>query len=38
VIGAYLAEPAHTAVSSTGWAPLPAIAVDGKALSGSAHP
>jgi hypothetical protein len=37
VIGAYLVERAHTEVSSTGWAPLPAIAVDGKALSGSAH-
>jgi predicted transposase YbfD/YdcC len=36
-IGAYLAEHDHTAVDVTGSAPRPAIAVDGKALSGSAH-
>jgi hypothetical protein len=36
-IGAYLAERDHTAVGATGSAPRPAIAVDGKALSGSAH-
>jgi predicted transposase YbfD/YdcC len=35
-IGAYLAEHHHTDVD-TGSAPRPAIAVDGKALSGSAH-
>ncbi|WP_405970734.1 transposase family protein [Streptomyces sp. NBC_00988] len=34
-IGAYLAV--HTDVGTTGFAPQPAIAVDGKALSGSAH-
>ncbi|MFJ7146662.1 ISAs1 family transposase [Streptomyces sp. NPDC100445] len=37
VIGAYLAEGDHTGVGATGSAPRPAIAVDGKALSGSAH-
>ncbi|MFJ8937330.1 ISAs1 family transposase [Streptomyces sp. NPDC102365] len=36
VIGAYLAERDHHTVGS-GSAPRPAIAVDGKALSGSAH-
>ncbi|MER5347616.1 ISAs1 family transposase [Streptomyces mirabilis] len=36
-IGAYLAEHDHTDVATTGSAPRPAIAVDGKALSGSAH-
>ncbi|MFJ8463764.1 transposase family protein [Streptomyces swartbergensis] len=36
-IGAYLAEHDHTAIGATGSAPRPAIAVDGKALSGSAH-
>ncbi|MGW4986007.1 ISAs1 family transposase [Streptomyces mirabilis] len=36
-IGAYLAERDHTDVGTTGSAPRPAIAVDGKALSGSAH-
>ncbi|WP_338895116.1 ISAs1 family transposase [Streptomyces sp. TG1A-60] len=38
-IGAYLAERDHTANAGrgTGSAPRPAIAVDGKALSGSAH-
>ncbi|MFM9448825.1 ISAs1 family transposase [Streptomyces acidiscabies] len=35
--GAYLAGHHHTDVGSTGFAPRPAIAVDGKALSGSAH-
>ncbi|MEV0558632.1 transposase family protein [Streptomyces sp. NPDC050597] len=39
VIGAYLAERDHTAITGrgTGSAPRPAIAVDSKALSGSAH-
>ncbi|WP_406191889.1 transposase family protein [Streptomyces sp. NBC_01017] len=37
VIGAYLAEHDHTDVGGTGSVPRPAIAVDGKALSGSAH-
>ncbi|MET8130317.1 ISAs1 family transposase [Streptomyces sp. NPDC005231] len=36
-IGAYLAERDHTDAGGTGSAPRPAIAVDGKALSGSAH-
>ncbi|MET7609400.1 ISAs1 family transposase [Streptomyces avermitilis] len=38
-VGAYLAERDHTDVvgRGTGSAPRPAIAVDGKALSGSAH-
>ncbi|WP_406729221.1 transposase family protein [Streptomyces sp. GD-15H] len=36
-IGAYLAGHDHTDVGTTGSAPRPAIAVDGKALSGSAH-
>jgi hypothetical protein len=36
-IGAYLAERDHTGAGTTGPAPRPAIAVDGKALSGSAH-
>ncbi len=36
-IGAYLAGHDHTGVTTTGLAPQPAIAVDGKALSGSAH-
>lgn len=36
-IGAYLAGHHHTGVGTTGLAPRPAIAVDGKALSGSAH-
>ena len=37
VIGAYLAGHDHTDAGATGSAPRPAIAVDGKALSGSAH-
>lgn len=37
VIGAYLAERDHTHAGGTGSVPRPAIAVDGKALSGSAH-
>jgi hypothetical protein len=37
VIGAYLAERDRTDVATTGSAPRLAIAVDGKALSGSAH-
>ncbi|MFB6961576.1 ISAs1 family transposase [Streptomyces sp. NPDC056309] len=37
VIGAYLAERDHINADGTGSAPRPAIAVDGKALSGSAH-
>ncbi|MFB7577076.1 ISAs1 family transposase [Streptomyces sp. NPDC056165] len=37
VIGAYLAERDHIDADGTGSAPRPAIAVDGKALSGSAH-
>ena len=36
-IGAYLAGHHHTGVDATGLALRPAIAVDGKALSGSAH-
>ena len=36
-IGAYLAERDHTTIGVTGSAPRAAIAVDGKALSGSAH-
>ncbi|MCX4617276.1 MULTISPECIES: transposase family protein [Streptomyces] len=36
-IGAYLAERDHTDAGGTGSAPRTAIAVDGKALSGSAH-
>mgnify|MGYP001048007096 CR=1 FL=1 len=37
VIGAYLAGHGHTDADITALAPRPAIAVDGKALSGSAH-
>ncbi|MEU6578295.1 hypothetical protein [Streptomyces sp. NPDC046805] len=37
MIGAYLAGHDHTDVGTTGSAPRPAIAVDGKALSGSAY-
>ncbi|MFF3381371.1 ISAs1 family transposase [Streptomyces sp. NPDC002680] len=37
VIGAYLAGHDHTDAGTTDSAPRPAIAVDGKALSGSAH-
>ncbi|QFQ99377.1 ISAs1 family transposase [Streptomyces phaeolivaceus] len=37
VIGVYLAERDHTDAGTTGFAPRSAIAVDGKALSGSAH-
>lgn len=36
-IGAYLAEHDHTDTGNTGSTPRPAIAVDGKALTGSAH-
>ncbi|MEV6319001.1 hypothetical protein [Streptomyces sp. NPDC051776] len=36
-MGAYLAERDHTAAGDTGSAPRPAIAVDGKALSGSGY-
>ncbi|MEE1941945.1 ISAs1 family transposase [Streptomyces sp. TRM 70361] len=36
-IGAHLAEGSHTDPGGTGPVPRPAIAVDGKALSGSAH-
>lgn len=36
-IGAYLVERGHTGVTTTGSAPLAVIAVDGKALPGSAH-
>ncbi|MEU6201812.1 ISAs1 family transposase [Streptomyces sp. NPDC047061] len=36
-IGAYLAGHDHTDIGGTSSAPRPAIAVDGKALSGSAH-
>jgi hypothetical protein len=36
-IGTYLAERDHTNAGGAGSAPRPAIAVDGKALSGSAH-
>jgi predicted transposase YbfD/YdcC len=36
-IGAYLAQDHHTDVATTGSAPPPAIAGDGKALTGSAH-
>ncbi|SHN32594.1 ISAs1 family transposase [Actinacidiphila paucisporea] len=36
-IGAYLAEHDHTDIRAAGSPPRPAIAVDGKALTGSAH-
>ncbi|MFF3354711.1 hypothetical protein ACFYWN_19070 [Streptomyces sp. NPDC002917] len=36
-IGSYLAERDHTAAGVTGSALRPAVAMDGKALSGSAH-